>query len=124
MDGYEVAGEIRQQPRMAKAQLISRDWLWQRKNCRRVREAGFDHHLSKPVDPNEPLFEPFNFLPQSHRLRFLRPFSRLNHQGGLSFAPWQSLRGMSRPFNLGVHFAGFMRRLLDVYKIDLSNDQK
>jgi hypothetical protein len=37
----------------------------------------------------------------------------------------KSLRGMPRvPFNLGVPFAEWMRHLLDLYKIDLTSDQK
>jgi hypothetical protein len=35
------------------------------------------------------------------------------------------MRGMPRvPFNLGVPFAEWMRHLLDLYKIDLTSDQK
>ena len=52
MDGYEVAGQLRHDPRMAKAQLIAVTGYGSEEDRRRAREAGFDHHLTKPVDPN------------------------------------------------------------------------
>ena len=53
MDGYEVARQLRQQPRMAKAQLIAMTGYGSEEDRRRAREAGFDFHLTKPVDPND-----------------------------------------------------------------------
>jgi signal transduction histidine kinase/ActR/RegA family two-component response regulator len=50
MDGYEVARRIRQRPENAGMQLIALTGWSQPQDRRRSREAGFDHHLSKPVD--------------------------------------------------------------------------
>jgi CheY-like chemotaxis protein len=51
LDGYEVAGELRHDPATAKARLIAITGYGQEEDRRRAREAGFDHHLTKPVDP-------------------------------------------------------------------------
>jgi signal transduction histidine kinase/CheY-like chemotaxis protein len=51
MDGYQVAGELRRQQHTASALLIALSGYGQEENQRRAREAGFDHHLTKPVDP-------------------------------------------------------------------------
>jgi CheY-like chemotaxis protein len=48
MDGYELARELR---RIKKdALLIALTGYGQDKDRRKAREAGFDHHLTKPVD--------------------------------------------------------------------------
>ena len=52
MDGYEVAQAIRKQPGNAGAVLIALTGYGQDDDRRRSREAGFDHHLVKPVDPD------------------------------------------------------------------------
>jgi signal transduction histidine kinase/DNA-binding response OmpR family regulator len=52
MDGYEVAQSIRKQPGMDSTVLIALTGYGQDEDRRRSREAGFDHHLVKPVDPN------------------------------------------------------------------------
>jgi CheY-like chemotaxis protein len=52
MDGYEVAGQLRHDPRTAKAQLIAMTGYGSEEDRRRALEAGFDHHLTKPVDPD------------------------------------------------------------------------
>ena len=51
MDGYEVAGLIRRQPWGADMVLIAATGWGQETDRHRSREAGFDHHLVKPVDP-------------------------------------------------------------------------
>ncbi len=51
LDGYEVAGELRHDPATAGARLIAITGYGQEEARRRTREAGFDHHLTKPVDP-------------------------------------------------------------------------
>jgi PAS domain S-box-containing protein len=51
MDGYEVARRLRQDPRLGDAILIALSGWGQEDDRRRAREAGFDHHLVKPVDP-------------------------------------------------------------------------
>ena len=50
MDGYEVARRLRADPATAGAALIALTGWGQQDDRRRSREAGFDHHLVKPVD--------------------------------------------------------------------------
>jgi PAS domain S-box-containing protein len=52
MDGFEVARRLRRGP--ASHVLIAALTGWgQEEDRRRTREAGFDHHLVKPADPND-----------------------------------------------------------------------
>lgn len=51
MDGFEVARRLRQEPGLQKALLIALTGWGQAEDRQRTREAGFDHHLVKPVDP-------------------------------------------------------------------------
>ncbi len=51
MDGYEVARAIRQKPWGRSVVLIAITGWGQEGDRLRSREAGFDHHLVKPVDP-------------------------------------------------------------------------
>jgi signal transduction histidine kinase/CheY-like chemotaxis protein len=53
MDGYAVARALRQDPSTAGAYLIAVTGYGQEEDRRRARAAGFDHHLTKPVDPDE-----------------------------------------------------------------------
>jgi PAS domain S-box-containing protein len=50
MNGYEVAQQIRQQPWGKNMTLIALTGWGQQEDKRRTLEAGFDHHLTKPVD--------------------------------------------------------------------------
>lgn len=50
MDGYEVARRLRAEPRCAGALIIALSGYGQDEDRRLSREAGFDHHLVKPVD--------------------------------------------------------------------------
>ena len=50
MNGYEVARHVRQLPAADGITLIALTGWGQDEDRRRVREAGFDHHLVKPVD--------------------------------------------------------------------------
>jgi CheY-like chemotaxis protein len=50
MDGYEVARRLRQQSRLAGAVLVAMTGWGQEDDRRHSREAGFDHHMVKPVD--------------------------------------------------------------------------
>lgn len=50
MDGYEVARRIRNEPERADTTLIALTGWSQPQDRARSRDAGFDHHLSKPVD--------------------------------------------------------------------------
>lgn len=51
MDGYEVAAELRRDPETASAKLIAVTGYGREEDRRRSKEAGFDLHLTKPVDP-------------------------------------------------------------------------
>jgi PAS domain S-box-containing protein len=50
MDGYEAARRIRQTPSLRNVLLVAQTGWGQSEDRRRTREAGFDHHLIKPVD--------------------------------------------------------------------------
>jgi CheY-like chemotaxis protein len=52
MNGYEVARRLRQQPGLNKPLLVALTGYGQEEDRRRSRQAGFDHHLVKPVDPD------------------------------------------------------------------------
>jgi PAS domain S-box-containing protein len=51
MDGYEVARRLREQKGLEGATLIAMTGYGEEADRRRSAEAGFDHHLVKPVDP-------------------------------------------------------------------------
>jgi CheY-like chemotaxis protein len=51
MDGYAVARSIRADPGLAGAALIALSGYGQEKDQHEARAAGFDRHLTKPVDP-------------------------------------------------------------------------
>lgn len=51
MNGYEVARHLRGTPNTARAILIAVTGYGQESDRARAREAGFDHHLVKPVNP-------------------------------------------------------------------------
>ena len=59
MNGYEVARRIRLEPWGERMALVALTGWGQDEDKRRSQEAGFDHHLVKPVDPSllVPLFE-------------------------------------------------------------------
>ena len=50
MDGYEVARRLRAAPETRGALLVAVTGYGQEGDRARAREAGFDHHLVKPVD--------------------------------------------------------------------------
>jgi CheY-like chemotaxis protein len=50
MDGYEVARRMRASPYALQASLVALTGWGQDEDRKRVREAGFDHHLVKPAD--------------------------------------------------------------------------
>ena len=52
MDGYEIAQLMRQAPAMRSALLVALTGYGQDKDRERARQAGFDQHLTKPVDPS------------------------------------------------------------------------
>jgi len=51
MNGYEVASTLRRDPATASARLIALTGYGSEEDRRRSHEAGFDIHLTKPVDP-------------------------------------------------------------------------
>src|SRR5207253_350027 len=51
LDGYGVARELRQNPGTATARMIAVTGYGGEEDRQRSREAGFDLHLTKPVDP-------------------------------------------------------------------------
>ncbi|HEY7216025.1 MAG TPA: MEDS domain-containing protein, partial [Thermoanaerobaculia bacterium] len=51
MNGYEVAAELRRDPSTRSARLIAVTGYGRDEDRRRSKEAGFDLHLTKPVDP-------------------------------------------------------------------------
>lgn len=53
MDGYEVAAALRTAPGGARHRLVAVTGYGQAEDRRRTREAGFQAHLVKPIDPEE-----------------------------------------------------------------------
>lgn len=53
MDGYEVAKRVRRDPKHAKLRLIALTGYGRSTDRQASREAGFDEHLVKPLDPRE-----------------------------------------------------------------------
>jgi CheY-like chemotaxis protein len=51
LNGYEVARKIREQPWGEKIMLVAVTGWGQEEDRRRSHEAGFNYHLTKPVDP-------------------------------------------------------------------------
>lgn len=50
VDGYEVARRIRRRPELEGLRLVALTGYGSAEDVRRAEEAGFDHHLVKPVD--------------------------------------------------------------------------
>lgn len=53
MDGYAVCRKIKADPRLKACRLIALTGYSADEDVRRARDAGFDLHLVKPVDPAE-----------------------------------------------------------------------
>jgi signal transduction histidine kinase/CheY-like chemotaxis protein len=53
LDGYAVARELQKEPATARARLVALTGYAQDEDRQRSREAGFELHLTKPVDPGE-----------------------------------------------------------------------
>ena len=51
MDGFSVARAVRSDPRLSDTRMIAVTGYGSEEDRRRSREAGFDEHLTKPVDP-------------------------------------------------------------------------
>lgn len=52
-NGYEVARDIRATPQLNGVVLIAQTGWGQEEDFQRTKEAGFNHHLVKPVDPRK-----------------------------------------------------------------------
>jgi PAS domain S-box-containing protein len=68
LDGYEAGRRIRQHPSCRNVLLIAMTGWGQDEDRRRTDEAGFDHHVVKPVDPGE-LMKLLAALPTDRRRR-------------------------------------------------------
>jgi CheY-like chemotaxis protein len=53
VDGYEIARQLRQRAEFKAVWLIAITGYGQDADLQRSRDAGFDHHLVKPVDPQK-----------------------------------------------------------------------
>lgn len=53
LDGYTIAQKIRNDAELAVIRLVAVTGFGQAEDRQRAREAGFDAHLTKPVDPDE-----------------------------------------------------------------------
>ena len=53
LSGYDVAAQMRREPVLAGIRLIALSGWAQDQQQQRARDAGFDHHLVKPADPDE-----------------------------------------------------------------------
>ena len=51
MNGYEVAKKLRQRGDLDRLLLVAMTGWGQDEDRRRSQQAGFDHHLIKPADP-------------------------------------------------------------------------
>jgi two-component system CheB/CheR fusion protein len=51
MDGYAVAAKLRSMDELKGVRIVAVTGYGQEKDRRRSRQAGFDQHLTKPVDP-------------------------------------------------------------------------
>ena len=53
LNGFEVARRLRSDESLGPVRLIALTGWGQADDRRRTLEAGFDHHLTKPVDPDQ-----------------------------------------------------------------------
>jgi CheY-like chemotaxis protein len=53
MDGYEVASKLRKEICCRDAIYVAITGYGQEEDRRRSKEAGFDYHLVKPIDPGQ-----------------------------------------------------------------------
>jgi CheY-like chemotaxis protein len=53
LNGYELARQLHQQPALQACVLVAVTGWGQEDDRRRARDAGFDHHLVKPVEPEQ-----------------------------------------------------------------------
>ena len=67
MDGYEVCRRLRRQSGLDQATVVALTGWGQDEDRRRSHEAGFDHHMVKPVEPGalERLLEELEVAPRA-----------------------------------------------------------
>ncbi|HYK15276.1 MAG TPA: response regulator, partial [Burkholderiales bacterium] len=53
ISGYEVARRLRKHPQLKDVIIVAQTGWGDSNDRRRTREAGFDHHMLKPLDPEE-----------------------------------------------------------------------
>ena len=53
MDGYEVAQRLREQPEFRNVILIAQTGWGREEDRKRACEAGFEHHLVKPINHHQ-----------------------------------------------------------------------
>jgi two-component system OmpR family response regulator len=53
LNGYDLARQMRADPRLAKAKLVCLSAFEDERHQREAQEAGFDHILTKPASPEE-----------------------------------------------------------------------
>ena len=53
MSGYDVAKAMRADPQLAKMKLVALTGWGSESDQQRAREAGFDHHLTKPAEADK-----------------------------------------------------------------------
>ena len=53
LDGYEIARRLRQRSQLNDVWLVAMTGYGQDSDRQRSQDAGFDHHLVKPVDPQK-----------------------------------------------------------------------
>jgi CheY-like chemotaxis protein len=53
MDGYALAGHLRALPAARQAVFIALTGFGRQQDIQRSKTAGFDHHLTKPIEPSE-----------------------------------------------------------------------
>jgi PAS domain S-box-containing protein len=64
MDGYDVARKLRQQPDFEGMKIVAMTGYGRESDLERSQQAGFDHHLVKPVNPLKLLELLATFSPQ------------------------------------------------------------
>jgi two-component system CheB/CheR fusion protein len=71
MSGYEVARKLREDPALAEVLIIAQSGWGQDEDRRLSKEAGFDHHLVKPINTKtlESLFRSLETSPAPLRTR-------------------------------------------------------
>lgn len=68
MNGFDVARRLRLDPELGGVTIVAVTGYGQKEDRRRTQEAGFDHHLVKPVDP-EMIYELMSSLPDGQSRR-------------------------------------------------------